>query len=177
MFLVARTSFDPLTAVATIRNQVQEIDKDQPVYEVNSMQQVLMDSISQRRFNMLLLAIFAALALVLAVVGIYAVISDSVNQRTREIGIRKALGAKETDIIKLILREGMVVVVIGVVLGLASAFGLTQLMESLLYQVKAGDKFIFLVATVVLSVVALLSIYIPARRTTKIDPIDALRQE
>jgi putative ABC transport system permease protein len=141
------------------------------------MNEIISGSLPQQRFSMILLGVFAALALILAGVGIYGVISYGVGQRTHEIGIRMALGAKPVHIVSLILRRGGVLALSGVALGLASALGLTRLMSSLLYGVRATDPFTFTGVAALLILVALVACYIPARRATKVDPMVALRYE
>ena len=177
MTLVVRAGFDPTPLIPSIRDQIWAVDKDQPVTDAKTMDQYVADSVSPRRFNAMLLAIFASLALVLASVGIYGVMAYSVTQRTHEIGIRLALGAESSDVIKLVVGRAMALVVAGVMIGLAGALALTRLMTSLLYGVSATDTVTFAVVSVLLVVVALLASYIPARRATKVDPMIALRCE
>ncbi|HEX8140374.1 MAG TPA: ABC transporter permease [Pyrinomonadaceae bacterium] len=177
MTLVVRSTTDPSNLVAAIRREVAALDPDQAISNVATMEQLLADSIALRRFSMLLLIIFASMALVLASIGIYGVISYSVTQRTHEIGIRMALGAQTRDVVKLVLGGGMRLVLIGIVLGLAASFALTRLMTSLLYGVSTIDPVTFVAVAVLLSAVALLACYLPARRATKVDPMEALRYE
>jgi putative ABC transport system permease protein len=145
--------------------------------EVRPMDKILADSISRQNFNMLLLSIFATSALLLAAIGIYGVMSYSVQQQTRNIGIRMALGADKSTILAMILRQGLMPAFLGVAAGLAGAFGLTRLMESLLYGVKPGDPISFFGVAAILLMVALLAVLIPARRAISLDPIAALRSE
>ena len=177
MTMVARTSDDPLSLVPAIRSELSALDRDQPLYNVRTMEQVLSASIARQRFNMLLIAIFATVGLVLASVGIYGVISYSVTQRTHEIGIRMALGAQTGDILKMVVGQGMILVVVGVGVGLGAAFMLTRLMSSLLFGVTTTDPLTFGGVSLVLSMVALLACLIPARKATKVDPMVALRYE
>jgi putative ABC transport system permease protein len=175
--LVARTQSDPAGMAGAVKQQVWKIDPQLPLTKVETMDEVAAGSFAARRFNMLLLVIFAGLALVLAAVGIYGVMSYAVTQRTQEIGIRMALGARAVDVLKLIIRNGMTLISIGVVIGVAGAFALTRLLATLLFGVKPTDTLTFVTVSVVLIFVALLACYIPARRATKVDPLVALRYE
>jgi len=175
--LVVRTDVDPTSMAATVRNAVWEIDKDQPVSDIQTMEEILADSIARQRFSMLLLAIFAGVALVLAAVGIYGVMSYSVAQRTHEIGIRMALGAQAGAVLRLAVSYGMKLVIIGIVVGLVAAFALTRVMSTLLFGVTATDPTTFTLISVLLVLVAAIASYIPARRATKVDPMIALRYE
>ena len=177
MSIVVRTASNPLNMVAAIKSQIQEIDKDLPVGDVKTMRQLLSESVSGRRFNMLLLTVFAAVALVLAAVGIYGVMSYSVSQRTHEIGIRVALGAQTSDVLKLVVGEGMLLALAGVTIGLVASFFLTRLMSSLLFGISATDPVTFTLISVMLTGVALAACFVPARRATKVDPMVALRYE
>ena len=175
--LVVKTDVDPASLAATVRQAVWEIDKDQPVSNIQTMEQILADSIARQRFSMLLLAIFAAVALVLAGVGIYGVMSYSVAQRTHEIGIRMALGAQTGAVLKLAVGYGMKLVLAGLVIGLIAAFALTRVMATLLFGVTATDPATFTLISLLLIAVAVTASYIPARRATKVNPIIALRYE
>jgi len=175
--LVVKTDVDPASMAATVRNAVWQIDKDQPVSNIRTMEEILLDSIARQRFSMLLLAIFAGVALLLAAVGIYGVMSYSVAQRTHEIGIRMALGAQTGAVLKLAVGYGLKLVIAGVVIGLVAAFALTRVMSTLLYGVTATDPTTFALISLLLVGVAALASYIPARRATKVDPIIALRYE
>jgi putative ABC transport system permease protein len=175
--VVLRTTGDPQRLISIVRAKVRELDRDAPLSNVNTMEQLVAQSVAQRRFGMFLVGIFAALALVLAVVGIYGVVSYSVAQRTNEIGVRIALGASATDVLKMVLKNGMTLALIGVGLGLAGAFLTTRLMASLLFEVKPTDLATFAIVSVGLIFVALLACYLPARRATYVDPLVALRYE
>jgi putative ABC transport system permease protein len=175
--LVVKTDVDPASLAATVRRAVWEIDKDQPVSDISTMRVILNESITKQRFSMLLFAIFAGLAMLLAAVGIYGVMSYSVAQRRSEIGIRMALGAQKFDVLKLTIGEGLKLVLIGIGLGLIGAFLLTRLMSSLLFGITATDPLTFAAISVVLVAVALIASYVPARRATKVDPLVALRYE
>jgi putative ABC transport system permease protein len=177
MSLVIRTSADPLNTVAAARNEIRSLDKGIPVFNLKTMNDVLATSVAPQRMSMLLLTAFAAVALLLAMIGIYGVTAYYVTQRTQEIGIRIALGAQVGDVMKLVLKNGMALAAIGVALGLAGAFALTRLMSSLLFAVKPTDTATFVIVSVCLLVTALLASYLPARRATKVDPLVALRYE
>jgi putative ABC transport system permease protein len=175
--LVVRTDVDPASLAATVRNAVWEIDKEQPVSNIRTMEDILADSIARQRFSMLLLGVFAGVALLLAAVGIYGVMSYSVAQRTHEIGIRMALGAQTSAVLKLAVGYGLKLVVAGVVIGLVAAFVLTRLMSTLLFGITATDPATFALISLLLIAVAAIASYIPARRATKVDPLIALRYE
>ena len=175
--LLVRTTVDPLSLAQPVRNQISALDKDQAVFNVRTMEQALARSVSARRFSMILLSVFAALALVLAAVGIYGVISYSVAQRTREVGIRMALGAQTADVLKLVVRDGLKLVAIGIAVGLVGAFMLTRLMTTLLFGVTPTDVVTYAIVALGLVGVALAACYVPARRAAKVDPLVALRFE
>ena len=177
MYLSVRTSGDPLALAGAVRNEIRNIDPDQPVADIRTMEQRLNDSLWQPRFNMLLLTIFASVAILLAAIGIYGMISYSVTQRTSEIGIRVALGAQQSDVLKIIMKQGIIISLIGVGIGLAVAFALTRVLSTLLVGVSSTDLTIFGAVTFLLLLVAMLGTFIPARRATKIDPLIALRAE
>jgi putative ABC transport system permease protein len=177
MTLVMRGASDPKLLIPAIREEVWAIDKDQPVTDVKTMDQYVAASVSPRRFNATLLAIFAGLALVLASVGIYGVMAYSVTQRTHEIGIRMALGAQSSHVIKLVVGRGMALVFTGVAIGLGGAIASTRVMTSLLYGVSATDPMTFAGVSLLLVAISLLASYIPARRAMKVDPMIALRCE
>jgi putative ABC transport system permease protein len=176
--LVVRTrSGDPAALAPLMRQAVQEIDKDQPLYEVQTMSRLVASSIARQRFSMTLVALFALLALALASVGIFSVMSFLVTQRTHEIGIRMALGAQASDVLRMILGQGMLFTLLGLVLGLISAFALTRLMSGLLFKVRATDPLIFIGVSLLLAMVAFIACYLPARRATRVDPMQALHYE
>jgi len=175
--LVIRSSADPLQLVTAVENQVWAIDKNLPVAEIRSMEEVISERVEPQRFNMLLLGVFAAVALMLAVIGIYGVMSDAVTARTHELGIRMALGAQGSDVLGMIVRQGMALVLVGIAVGLLGAFWLTQFMSSLLYEVSPTDGLTFIAIPLVLAVVALGACLVPARRATRVDPLVALRYE
>jgi len=175
--VVLRTEGDPLTLAAAVRREVQAIDPDQPIAAVKTMQQWLDTSVAAPRYRTALLGLFALVALVLASTGIYGVMSYSVTQRTHEIGVRMALGARQLDVLKLVVRQGMSLVVIGVGLGLVGAIALTRVMTTLLFDVSAKDPATFVAVATLLALIAFIACYIPARRATKVDPLVALRYE
>jgi putative ABC transport system permease protein len=177
MTFVVRAAVTPSTLLAPLREQIRALDPTLPVFGVNTMEQIVADSVSGQRFNLMLLGCFAALALALAVVGIYGVMAYSITERTREVGIRMALGARGTDVLGMLLSQGMRQVLLGLGLGLAGALAISRVMASLLYGVSATDASVFGGAVVVLAAVALLAVWLPARRATKIDPMVALRYE
>ncbi|HYY55953.1 MAG TPA: ABC transporter permease [Pyrinomonadaceae bacterium] len=175
--LVVRTASDPLALSGAIKNAVQSIDKDLPVARIQTMEQVVSASASRPRFTMLLLVIFAVAALLLAAVGVYGVMAYSVTQRTHEIGIRMALGARRTDVLKLIVGQGIRLSLVGVCLGMIGAFALTRVISSLLYNVSPTDPSIFAGVSLLLTIVALTACLVPALRATRVDPMTALRNE
>jgi putative ABC transport system permease protein len=175
--LVARTADGPLAHQAAVEGVLHEIVPDAPVYRVRSMDQVRGDAIGRQRLTTALLAGFGALALLLAAVGIYGVTSYSVTQRTHDIGVRMALGARPADVRRLVVGQGLVVTLVGLAVGLAAAFGLTRLMEGLLFDVSATDPTTFVVISSLLAAVAVVACIFPARRATKVDPVVALRHE
>jgi len=176
MAVMVRTSGDPLMLAAAVREQVAALDQDLPV-AITTMDQIRSDSMGGQRFNALLLGVFAALALGLAVVGVFGVINYSVAQRTHEIGVRIALGAKRSDIFKLVVGQGMVLALLGVAIGLGGAIALTRLIAGLLFGVSPTDFATFAVVSLLLAIVALAASYIPARRAMNVDPMVALRCE
>ena len=175
--VVARTQVEPQSLAAQVRGQILAVAPDQPVFNVRAMKEMIAESIAPRRFSMFLLLVFAVVALVLAAVGIYGVMAYSVTQRTHEIGIRMALGAQAADVLRMILRQGLFLILAGIALGLAFAFALTRVLASLLYGVSATDPLTFAAISLLLVTVALLACYLPARRATKVDPMVALRYE
>jgi len=177
MTLAVRTATDPLSLAGAVRRQVKELDAAQPVSNIRTMTEVITRSVWQPRLYAILFGVFAAVALVLASVGIYGVISYTVAQRTHEIGIRMALGAQNRDVFKLVLGQGMILALAGIALGLVASFALTRVMSSLLFEVSATDPVTFSCIPLLLAAVALLACYIPARRATKVDPGVALRYE
>jgi len=172
-----RTALNPIAVAAAVRGEVNALDKDQPVSDVRTLEQVVGEAVGPQRFAMMLLGTFAALALVLASVGIYGVMAYLVSQRTREIGIRMALGANRDNVLGMVVGQALVLAVIGAAIGLAGALGLTHLLSSLLYSVRPTDPLTFMLVSFVLVGVSVFASYIPARRATKVDPMAALRYE
>ena len=175
--LVARSDSGASAIANSIKSEVAGLDSSLPVYSIRPMQQIISRSLAPRRFQMVLMGIFAGIALILAAIGIYGVMSYSVGQRTHEIGIRMALGAKSHDVLKLVIGQGMRLAFVGVTAGLIAAFALTRLIESLLFGVSATDPATFIAIAFLLTGVALLACYLPARRATKVDQMVALRYE
>jgi putative ABC transport system permease protein len=177
MNFVIRTNGDPLAMVDRVRNQIFAVDKDQPVYNINAMEQLVNNSLSSRRFSMLLLTAFAGIALVLTAVGVYGILSYTVNQRRHEIGLRMALGAQPRQILRMIVGQGITLSLIGLLIGLGGALILTRVLASLLFAVSATDLATFIGIALLLLIVALLAAFIPARRAMRLEPLTALRQE
>ncbi len=177
MSLVVRTSSNPLNLAGAVKGEIQLIDKDMPIDDARTMQQLLGESVSGPRFNLLLLTVFAVVALLLAIVGIYGVMSYTVSQRTHEIGIRVAIGAQPNDVFRMVIGQGMRLAAIGVAFGLLGAFALTRLMTTMLFGVEPTDPATFIGIGVLLSVVTLAACYIPGRRAAKVNPLEALRYE
>ena len=179
-YLVARAASDPTVLVSAARAAIQSVDKDQPIYQVRTMDELVAESVAQKRFSTLLLGLFAAVAMLLAAVGLYGVMSYAVTQRTHEIGVRMALGARRRDVLRLVVGQGMLMALGGVAIGLGAAFAMAKLISgfsSLLFGVRATDATIFLVIPLLLAGVAFVACYLPARRATKVDPMIALRCE
>jgi putative ABC transport system permease protein len=177
MTVIVRTTTEPLSIIPELRQAVLAIDPGQPISNISTMEKIVSDSISRPRLNMFLMGLFGALALILASVGIYGLLSYSVTQRTQEMGIRMALGAQVTDVLKLVLRQGMTLALIGEALGLVGAFALTRVMQRLLFGVTPTDATIFISVVGILTTTAVLACYLPARRAAKVDPLVALRYE
>jgi putative ABC transport system permease protein len=175
--LVVRTTVDPLSVGGAVRDAIWAVDKDQTVANIDSMEHIIAGAVARQRFSMLLLGVFAVLALILAAVGIYGVMSYSVTQRTREIGIRIALGATRNQVLKMTIAQGLKLVGVGVIIGLAGAFFLTRLMTTLLFGISSTDPLTFVSIATVLITVAAFASYVPALRATRIDPMLALRYE
>jgi putative ABC transport system permease protein len=177
MSFVIRTSIEPEGLAAAVRQAVSDVDKTQPVSAIRAMENIVSDSVTQPRFNLTLLGVFGGIALILSAAGIYGVMSYTVAQRTHEIGIRLALGAQPGDVLRLVIKQGLTLTLAGVALGLAAAFALTRIMETLLYGVSATDPSTFVAVAMLLAIVALFACYVPAKRATKVDPMMALRYE
>jgi predicted permease len=177
MNVVLRSNVAPAALTSAIKKEIRELDPDLPIYNVRTMDERVQESLARRRFSMVMLGLFAALALALATIGIYGVMAYMVNQGTREIGIRLALGATQRNILHLIVRQGMILALTGVAIGLAGAFALTRLMRSLLFGIRSTDPLTFAGIAALLTLIALLASYIPARRAARIDPMVSLRCE
>ena len=176
MILAVRTSGgDPGSLTNAVKQQIWSLDKDQPVSRIRTMSQIVSDSLAQQRLLMLLLVVFAVMALLLAVIGLYGTLSYMVTQRRHEIATRMALGAQQRDVLTLILRQGMVLVIIGVGIGLLAAYLLTRLIASLLYNVSASDPITFVGVSVLIALISLMASLVPAYKATKVDPIKVLR--
>jgi putative ABC transport system permease protein len=177
MSLAVRVSGDPMQMVAAVRGQVWAVDKDQPISNIQTMERLMAKSVAPRRFNLLLLGVFALVGLALACVGLYGVMSYTVTQRTRELGVRMALGAQTSDVLRLVIGEGMKLALIGALLGLGGALALTRFLKTLLFGVSATDPLTFIVIAAMLIIVALLAALVPARRAASMDPLVSLRVE
>ncbi len=177
MYLVVRTASDPAAMGPVIARAIQSLDPDLPVFDVRTMDERLSDTLARRRLSMILLGMFAGIALVLAAIGIYGVMAYSVNQRTHEIGIRMALGAQAANILQMVVRQALVLVSVGIAVGLVAALALTRVMASLVYGISVMDRWTFVLTPLLLAGIALLASYLPARRAAKVDPMIALRCE
>ncbi|HEY6802958.1 MAG TPA: ABC transporter permease [Pyrinomonadaceae bacterium] len=175
--LLTRTDVDPTSLTSAVRGQIAALNRNQPVFNVRTMDEIVSQSVASRRFSMMLLAVFAIVALALASIGIYGMLSYAVSQRTREIGLRMTLGAQRSNVLAMVIGQGMKLAVIGVALGLVASFALTRTMKNLLFGVSATDPITFVLIALLLSFVALLACWFPARRATKVDPMIALRYE
>jgi putative ABC transport system permease protein len=177
IYIAAQTSGDPARYLQTVQKTIREIDPHLVIGKVSAMNEMIGESLSQRRFNLVILALFAAVALILASVGLYSVISYSVSQRSHEIGIRMALGARQHDVVKMVVKEGLLLTMIGIAIGIFLSIASTRLLTTLLYFVSPTDLMIFQICTVFFLVLGFLSSYVPARRAAAVDPIFALRHE
>jgi putative ABC transport system permease protein len=175
--LVVRTSGDPFSVVGGIKAQVRSVNPEQPVSEIRTMEQVLGESLAQRKFSLMLVGVFAGVSLLLAGVGVAGVMAFMVSQRTQEMGIRMALGAQQRDVFGLVLGQGIRLIALGLLIGLAGALGVTRLLSSMLYGVTPGDPLTHALVSCLLAGAALLACYIPARSATRVDPMAALRHE
>jgi putative ABC transport system permease protein len=177
MNLVIRAAADPASLALAAQGAVSAIDPDQPLSGIKPMSRLFADSVAKPRFNYLLLSVFAAVALILTITGVYGVMSYAVTARTREIGVRLALGAQRRDVLELVIRQGMGPVIAGLAIGLTGAYALTRVMATLLFNVSATDPAVFIGVAALLALIALSACYLPARRATKVDPVIALRSE
>jgi ABC-type antimicrobial peptide transport system permease subunit len=176
-YVMVRTVGEPSSLAASLRREISAIDKDLPIADVRTMEEILAESARSRRWTMALLGGFAALAVVLALIGIYGVISWSVAQRTREIGIRMALGAQTGQVLRMVVRYALKLSAIGVAIGLGSAFALRHILSSLVFDTGTADPLIYVAVIILMLAAALLACYLPARRASRADPLDALRWE
>lgn len=177
MTVIMKATGDPNQLIAAAREQVRQVDPDQPIYNIKTMDEIRAESVAGERLNLTLFSIFAGIALILAIVGIYGVMSYTVTQRTHEIGIRMAIGAQQRDVFKMVLGQGMMLALIGIGVGLVGAFALTRLMATMLFGVTATDPATFAAIAILLTAVALMACYLPGRRATKVDPVVSLRYE
>jgi putative ABC transport system permease protein len=177
MYVVVRTSVEPMGLIGQMRQEVGSLDKDMPIANVRTLNELLVESVAQPRFRTVLISIFAGVALLLASVGIYGVMSYSVTERRHEIGIRMALGATSNDVMRMVVGQGMKLALIGTLIGLVGAFALTRLLANLLFGITATDPLTFILLPLALVAVALAATYIPAHRATRVDPMVALRHE
>ncbi|HEV8368987.1 MAG TPA: FtsX-like permease family protein [Pyrinomonadaceae bacterium] len=175
--ILTRTDVEPSSLTSAVRGQIAALNKDQAVFNVRTMEQIVSQNVAARRFSMLLLTVFALVALVLASIGIYGIMSYSVAQRTREIGLRMTLGAQRGNVLSMVIGQGMKLALVGVAVGLVASVALTRTMKSLLFGVSATDPLTFVSIAFLLALVGLLACWVPARRATKVDPMVALRYE
>jgi putative ABC transport system permease protein len=177
MSVAVRTTGDPLLMARPVREAIHSVDKDMPLSNVNSMDDLLESSLGQRRLSMILLGAFSAIAMLLASIGIYGVLAYSVTQRSRELGIRMALGAARGRVLRLVIGQGMVLALIGIAIGLVGAFALTRLLGAQLYSITPTDPGTFVGVSLLLAAIALVATLVPALRATRVDPVVALREE
>jgi putative ABC transport system permease protein len=175
--LLVKSKIDPAALTSEIRGVVAGVDKDQPIFAIATMDKIVSDGVSAPRLTLVLLGLFSALALILAAIGVYGVLSYSVAQRTREFGVRMTLGAQRADILRMVLGQGGKIALVGITIGMVAAFAFTRLMAGLLFSVSAGDPGTFAAVAGLLFLVAVLACYIPARRAIRVDPMVALRYE